>query len=144
MKVDIKKVLSANEEGAEIRAVSVTDEIQRAVELLENNHHSLSVIDEEKTVLCPLNLIYYIESVDKQTFVYTKSKCFRAKQRLYEMEEILPYEFFRCSKSMILNVRKIASVRAEFNARFRAVMLNGEEVIISRNYVRNLKGKLGL
>ena len=144
MKVEIKTVLSESEEGAEIRVVSVTDEIKRAVDLLENNRRNIPVIDEERTVLCPLELVYYIESVDKQTFVYTKSKCFRSKQRLYELEGVLPYEFFRCSKSIIINTKKIASVKAEFNARFRATMLNGEEVIISRNYVKDLKGKLGL
>ena len=57
---------------------------------------------------------------------------------------MLSYDFFRCSKAMIVNIKKIASVKAEFNARMRAVLLNGEEVIISRNYVKDLKGKLGL
>lgn len=75
MKVEIKTVLSESEEGAEIRVVSVTDEIKSAVDLLENNRRNIPVIDEERTVLCPLELVYYIESVDKQTFVYTKSKC---------------------------------------------------------------------
>ena len=134
MKVKIKKVLSESEEGAEIRAVCVTDEIQSAVDLLENHRRSIPVLDEDQTVLCPSNLIYYIESVDKQTFVYTENSCFRSRQRLYELESILPYDFFRCSKSMIVNTGKIASVKAEFNARFRAVLLNGEAVIISRSY----------
>lgn len=45
---------------------------------------------------------------------------------------------------MIINIKKIASVKAEFNARMRAILLNGEEVIISRNYVKVLKRKPGL
>ena len=144
MKVDIRKVYSENEERAEIHAVTLTEEIQNAVDILENNKRSIPVINSEETIMCTLDRVYYFESVDKRTFVYTKDKCYETKYRLYELEEMIPYDFFRCSKAMIINIKKIASVKAEFNARMRAVLLNGEEVIISRNYVKDLKGKLGL
>lgn len=144
MKVDIRKVYSENEERAEIHAVTLTEEIQNAVNILENNRRSIPVINSEETIMCTLDRVYYFESVDKRTFVYTKDKCYETKYRLYELEEMIPYDFFRCSKAMIINIKKIASVKAEFNARMRAVLLNGEEVVISRNYVKDLKGKLGL
>ena len=144
MKVDIRKVYSENEERAEIHAVTLTEEIQNAVDILENNKRSIPVMNSEETIMCPLDRVYYFESVDKRTFVYTKDKCYETKYRLYELEEMIPYDFFRCSKAMIINIKKIASVKAEFNARMRAVLLNGEEVVISRNYVKDLKGKLGL
>lgn len=144
MKVDIRKVYSENEERAEIHAVTLTEEIQNAVDILENNKRSIPVINSEETIMCTLDRVYYFESVDKRTFVYTKDKCYETKYRLYELEEMIPYDFFRCSKAMIINIMKIASVKAEFNARMRAVLLNGEEVVISRNYVKDLKGRLGL
>ena len=144
MKVDIRKVYSENEERAETHAVTLTEEIQNAVDILENNKRSIPVINSEETIMCTLDRVYYFESVDKRTFVYTKDKCYETKYRLYELEEMIPYDFFRCSKAMIINIKKIASVKAEFNARMRAVLLNGEEVVISRNYVKDLKGKLGL
>ena len=144
MKVDIRKVYSENEERAEIHAVALTEEIQNAVDILENNKRSIPISNSKETIICPLGRVYYFESVDKHTFVYTKDKCYETKYRLYELEEMIPYDFFRCSKAMIVNIKKIASVKAEFNARMRAVLLNGEEVIISRNYVKDLKGKLGL
>ena len=144
MKVDIRKVYSENEERAEIHAVTLTEEIQNAVDILEKNKRSIPIMNSEETIMCPLDRVYYFESVDKRTFVYTKDKCYETKYRLYELEEMIPYDFFRCSKAMIINIKKIASVKAEFNARMRAVLLNGEEVVISRNYVKDLKGKLGL
>jgi len=144
MKVDIKKVSSTAEERAEIHTVTVTAEIQNAVDILENNKRSILVSNKEETLFCPFDQIYYFESVDKRTFVYVKEACYETRYRLYEVEEMLPYNFFRCSKSMIININKLASVKAEFNARMRGVMINDEEVIISRNYVKELKGKLGL
>lgn len=144
MKVDIRKVYSENEERAEIHAVTLTEEIQNAVDILENNKRSIPIMNSEETIMCPIDRVYYFESVDKRTFVYTKDKCYETKYRLYELEGMVSYDFFRCSKAMIINIKKIASVRAEFNARMRAVLLNGEEVIISRNYVKDLKGRLDI
>lgn len=144
MKVDVHKVYSEQEERADIHAVAITAEIKYAVDLLENNKKSIPVTDAETTRFCSLTKIYYFDSVDNHTFVYTKDRCYETKYRLYELESMLPYDFFRCSKSMIINIRKIESVKAEINARMRATMLNGEEVIISRNYVKELKGKLGI
>ena len=45
---------------------------------------------------------------------------------------------------MIINIKKIRSVRAELNARLSAELLNGERLIISRGYVKDLKKKLGV
>ena len=45
----------------------------------------------------------------------------------------------RVSKSMIVNLMKITSVRPALNGRFSAVLKNGEEIIISRKYVPALK-----
>ena len=65
------------------------------------------------------------------------------KRKLYELESI--YEgkrFFRCSKSVIVNLMKIESIKPALNSRFMAKLANGEAVIISRQYVPQLKEKL--
>ena len=45
---------------------------------------------------------------------------------------------------MIINIRKIKSVKSEINGRMTAELLNGEQVIIARSYVKELKERLGL
>ena len=50
----------------------------------------------------------------------------------------------RISKSMIVNLRKIQNVCAEPGGRMVAVLLNGERVIISRSYVKEIKRRLGI
>ena len=63
----------------------------------------------------------------------------------HESVEILKgTKFFRCSKSMILNIGKIRSVSPSVNSRFEAKLVNGETAIISRQYVPTLKKKLGM
>lgn len=144
MKVDFETVSSPEEEGAVIRAVQKTEYIQTAMDILERGISNVTVSKEGKTYLCKMDAIYYVESVDKKTFIYTKDECYETKKRLYELEEELNINFLRCSKAMIINIRKIRSVKADYNGRMNAQLLNGEMIVISRSYVKDLKRRLGL
>ena len=107
MRVEIKQVDSYTEEQAVISAVKITEEIQSAIDILDHNCRVIPVITETETVMCRTDKVYYIESVDKHTYVYTKDQCYETKYRLYELEEVLNASFFRCAKAMIINIRKI-------------------------------------
>lgn len=142
MQVRFEKVSTSDKEGAVIRAMAMTEDIQSAMELLEAGSGRIAVTREGQTYLCKTGDIYYIESVDKKTFLYTKNECFETKLRLYELEEMLNRYFLRCSKAMIVNMRKIKAVKSELGGRMNATLLNGEVIIISRSYVKELKQRL--
>ena len=144
MRVEIKQVGSYSEEEAVIHVVTITEEIQNAIDILDKNCRMIPVVKESETLMCRTDKIYYIESVDKHSYVYTKDGCYETKYRLYELEEVLSSNFLRCSKAMIINMRKIKAVKAELNGRMTTELLNGEQVVISRSYVKDLKRKLGL
>ena len=144
MKVKVRQVSLYEDEEALISAVELTDDIKSAIDILENNCRVVPVISDSKTIMLKTDAIYYIESVDKRTYVYTKENCYENRYRLYELEDILSFYFLRVSKAMIINIRKIRAVKAELNGRMRADLLNGEQITISRAYVKELKGKLGI
>ncbi len=144
MKVNVENVPSKEEEQATLRVFAITEEIQSAIDLLEEKSRSIRVLGEHENLILPANKIYYAESVDKRTYIYTKDRCYEATYRLYELDELLNTDFFRCSKSLLVNVRKIRSVKGELNGRMVAELLNGEKLMISRSYVKDLKRKLGL
>lgn len=144
MKVDFEIVSSKEQEETVIRAVKKTEYIQAAIDILEHGLSNIVVSNNNERYLCKLDDIYYVESVDKKTFIYTKSECYQTKKRLYELEGELNMNFLRCSKSMIVNIRKIKFVRSELNGRMCAQLLNGEAIVISRSYVKDLKNRLGL
>ena len=144
VKVDIKKVNSYDDEHAELSVVKVTDTIQSAIDTLENNCRVIAARLNDQTVMCHIDKIYYIESVDKRTYIYTKDNTLEVSYRLYELESELTRNFFRAAKAMIINIRKIKSVKSEINGRMTAELLNGEQVIIARSYVKELKERLGL
>ena len=88
----------------------------------------------------PVMDLFYAESVDERVFLYTVSDSYEIRMKLYELEDLLKSKsFLRISKSMIVNLMKISSVRPALNGRFSAVLKNGEEIIISRKYVPELK-----
>ena len=144
MKVEVNAVDSYDLESAIINTVKITEDIQSAIDILDNNCRVIPVISDGKNVILKTDKIYYIESVDKRTYIYTKEGCYETRYRLYELEELLNNYFLRTSKAMIINIRKIDSVKAEMNGRFSAELLNGEKVIIARNYVKDLKERLGI
>ena len=144
MQVHIEKVSSKDEEQAVIKAVEVTDEIRGAIELLEGESKGFAVNRDGQVFIIKASTVYYIESVDKKTFVYTKQGCYDCKYRLYELEVMLGGYFMRCSKSMIINLRKVKNVKSQMSGRIDATLLNDEVVIISRGYVKEVKRRLGL
>jgi len=144
MRVRFEHVDSKDREQAVIHAVEKTSDILNAIDLLENGSGGIQVSKDGSTCFCKLTQIYYIESVDKRTYVYTKSDCLESKSRLYELEERLGTYYVRISKSMIVNLRKIRNVSAEPGGRMVAVLLNDERVIISRSYVKEIKRRLDI
>lgn len=100
--------------------------------------------DGQTHLLDPAEVLYF-ESVDKKTFIYTATQVLQSPLRLYELEERLGAgSFFRASKSLVLNLNKIASLRPGLAGRMEATLENNERMLISRQYVPALKQKLGM
>lgn len=144
MRVRFEQVETKEQEQALIRATEKNADIMNAIDLLENGSGGLTVTRDGNTYLCKLTQVYYIESVDKRTWVYTRDGCFESRDRLYELEEKLGMYCVRVSKSMIINLRKVRNVSAQTGARMIAELLNGEKVVISRNYAGEIKRRLGI
>ena len=144
MKVIIQDPVDGEEESIILNVRNMTDNILRAVELLKSPD-SLSVFIDEQSFLLPVRDVYYIESVDLKTFVYTEKNVYRSRLKLYEIEELLSRDdFLRVNKQTIVNIKKVKSVAPAGDSRFLASLLNSEKVIISRQYVPALKERFGL
>lgn len=144
-KITIEQIDPEKEEEIVIRCHTLSDEVNAIINKLRRSESILLGSKDGETFRIAVKDIYYIESVDNKTFICVQKDVFESKQKLYELEELtLGTKLFRCSKSMILNIGKIRSVSAAINGRFEAKLLNGEAVIISRQYVPKLKEKLGM
>lgn len=144
-KISITEIGNDQEEEVVIRCHEVNDEVLSIVKKLKKNENIILGSSGSEVFRISVKDIFYIESVDNKTFIYCQNQVFDTKARLYELEEKLEgTKMFRCSKAMILNLAKVRSVAPSMNGRFEARLTNGESVIISRQYVPNLKKRLGM
>ena len=112
---------------------------------INNNDKKIIGISQGETFCLDQNDILYFEAIDRKTFCYTKEDVFDVGMRLYEIEE--KYEdtsFLRISKSFIVNLNRVKSVKPEFDGKMLATMDNGEKIYISRQYVSLFKKKIGI
>ena len=143
MDVEIEKIGAGDRERVLIRCRRLTEEVREIEAFVKSRQGSLTGQRDEKQYEVAIADLYYIESVDGKTFLYTKDQVYETPYRVYELESLLKANaFLRVSKSTLLNLMKIRAIRPALNGRFSAVLQSGEEVIISRNYVKDLKSAL--
>lgn len=145
MNIRIEDIGPEEQEELILRCRSLDDSLMQLIYGVKMKTKKISGMkDGTITMLHPKD-IYYFEAVDNKVFVYLNKDVYETKRKLYEVEqEFEGTDFFRASKSVILNFSKIKSLAAVFNGRFEATLLNGEKVIISRQYMGTLKSKLGI
>lgn len=115
------------------------------LEHMDDARNSLLASAEGKRYHLNISTVLYIEAVDRRTFCYTQDHEYELDLRLYEIEEkYQALDFMRISKSCIVNLYKIHSLKPDFGGKILATMENGEKLYISRQYAPMLKEKLGI
>lgn len=143
MEIKIFKITKEQPEQLEIRCHEITEQVREIVTFVKSRQGQLNGIIEGKQYEIPVLDIYYIEAVDNKVFIYSAKKVYETKQRLYELESALKEKYFlRVSKALLLNLMKVKSIKPAVNGRFTAILQSGEEIIISRKYVPELKKAL--
>ncbi len=140
MKVFITENEEHDETSVEIHCRECDANVQRLQRHISSYDERFTCSSESGTVYVNAKDIFYFETIDNKTFLYTKDKVYEVQKRLYELESILDdKDFFRCSKAIIVNVTKIEELKPELTRNIMAVLSNGEVVVISRRYVKAFK-----
>ena len=128
-----------------IKCPEVTDDIRKLESMLHGQSPKFLCTKKGAVFLVDKRDILYFESVDKRCFVCTANDIYESSLRLYEIEEMLSDAgFLRSAKAQILNIAKIRSLCPDFGGRIEVVMDNNERMIVSRQYAKLLKERLGL
>ena len=145
MRIDIRKI-TEGEESVVIRYIEPNPAVERIVGILSGQNNRLwGKADGQSIGVDPAELLY-LESVDDAVFAYTDDKVLRLDGTLSSfMMEWGDESYFRCSKSMVININKVVSLKSLSSNRIDATMEGGEHIIISRRYAsefrRILKGE---
>ena len=111
----------------------------------ESDVHSKELFEnacrkENEEYSVPLNDIYYLESVDKKAFIYTKSDVYQTSHRLTELEKMIHGAgFVRVSRSVIINVEKLKGIKNLPNSKLEAILINDERICVNRNYLNDIR-----
>uniref|UniRef100_UPI0025FC17F5 LytTR family DNA-binding domain-containing protein n=1 Tax=Thomasclavelia sp. TaxID=3025757 RepID=UPI0025FC17F5 len=127
-----------------IKCKQVDDQVKKIIDYFEDKISIVGKINE-RVYQIDVNDIFYLEANEEKVFIYGFEKVYESNLRLYELEAKLEnYNFIRISKSVILNLDKLVSVKAYLNGRYEALLINNERVIITRHYVSNFKHRFGM
>lgn len=145
MKITIESPQPGAQDEIIIRCAALDDDLLNLIYALKMGRDKLSGYSEKGMTMLSIQDIYYFESVDNRVFAYCEKEVYEVRRKLYELEAEYAYtDFLRASKSTIVNISKIARLTSAFNGRLEARLKNGEKTIISRQYVPELKKKLGI
>lgn len=125
--------------------------IKKVIDIVHQEKPVLAgTIDGEKVFL-KVEAVYYMDTVDKRVYAYTKEKVYQLQYSLAQLEEMLyDYGFVRINKSNLVNIFKIEKIKPEVNMRVGAMFDNGEKLYINRSYkksfndyLKKMKGVVG-
>ena len=142
MKYSIRHITEGEDEVI-VKYRDMTPAVERVIHFLNGEQQKLAGWKDKTVRMVELSKILYIESVDGKTFAYTEDDVLRMEYSLNRLEQILSaVNFFRCSKSMIINIDQVESLRSLPSNRIDAAMCNGEHIIISRTYASDFRKRL--
>lgn len=143
MLIKIEQDLSCADIEVIIKYGKDNENVHHIVELLKSFDMQIKCDKDGTERKVNVSDIYYIESVDKQTFLYLEKEVYHTNFRLYQlMERLKNYGFVQASKSCIINIHYMDSIKPLFNSRMEATLKNSERVYINRNYLGGIKKAL--
>lgn len=145
MKIEIDINEEYSDVSVQIKAPRISQDIEKMISMMRMINMQLAVKRNDETYLLDTDRILYIESVERNTFVYTEDALYESDLKIYEIEqELLKQNFIRISKQSIINLRKIKSLKADVNRKIRVTLINDEQVLVSRMYANELRKRIGV
>lgn len=143
MKIKTKQDLSCKDMEITIKYAQEDRQVTRILDFLQSLDMQIRCSIDNAEQMIDIADIYYIESVDKKTFIYLEKEVCQIDFRLYQLKEKLQSSgFVQISKSCLLNINALESIRPLFNSRMEATLKNGEKVCVNRKYLKDVKKAL--
>ncbi|WP_404988037.1 LytTR family transcriptional regulator DNA-binding domain-containing protein [Clostridium culturomicium] len=143
MKVTINESETLEEIEIVVNCKLVDENLLKMIAAIRGFDRKITGTKDGKLFVLEVDDIYYFELVDKKTFMYMDKDVYENTMRLYELEEKFSNsDFFRASKSTIINLAKVKVITPVFGGKLEVILENDEKLMVSRQYVPLLKSKL--
>ena len=112
MKYTIEQIRSGEDELI-LRYRRLNSEVEAVLQFMNAPAKKLVGTKNDTQAVIDFADVLYAETVDRKIFIYTADDVFRTELTLSQLEEVLnTVNFFRCSKSMIINIDKISTLKS--------------------------------
>ena len=129
-------VIRANKKDEEVA------EILRNLQEIDTKLHNINGYLDNTVYSLSTQDILFFETNDRNVYAHTKDNAFLIHYRLYELEENLPDNFLRVSKSSILNVDEVKSLTQSVMGNLIQFRDSYKQIYVSRRFLKKLKLKL--
>jgi DNA-binding LytR/AlgR family response regulator len=143
MEVLVRNVAKKEEERIVLECVEMTDDFQDIKEYAMGKGNTLTGYLSQMRFQIKWKDILYLEDVGEKTFAYTSNQVYSVKMSFHEVEQLLQHQgFARCSKTIILNLMQVDHFKGAMGTKLHARMKNGEDVVVTRTYAKNLRERM--
>ena len=141
-------IIDKSKEEQIVATVHEPSELTEKIRQLVMEHTGtdrIAAYREDDIKMLPFSQIACITVCDGRTYaIDVKGTQYRLKQRLYELESILPSFFIRINKSAIANEQQIERFAATFSGAVDAVFRGGYREYVSRRCFAQIKRRYHL
>ena len=143
-----KMIIDKSKEEEIVATVHAPSELTEKIRQLVMEHTGtdrIAAYREDDIKMLAFSQIACITVCDGKTYaIDVKGTQYRLKQRLYELESILPSSFIRINKSAIANEQQIERFAATFSGAVDAVFRGGYREYVSRRCFAQIKRRYHL
>lgn len=143
VRIEVDDTVTEDEVVIRCREINGTiQKIQQSV-LQETQKVNLVFYQGNTEYYLPLQTILFFETSQNGIDAHTADNVFQVRSKLYELEDLLPANFIRISKSTIANTDQIYSIDRSLASSSRIQFRQThKQVYVSRNYYKSLKNRL--
>ena len=114
MQVRMEKIEDGRPDEVVVFCRKITPEVEAVIQMLKQREHSQltpSFFKGDEQYYLSLREILFFETDSDRVFAHTTDESFEVRQRLFELEAMLPGYFVRVSKSAIVSVLHVYSIQ---------------------------------
>ncbi len=124
MKITINVDDSATETSLLVTCKELTPQVEKLLATIRIIDKQLTAKKDDSICLLDLSKIFYIEALERSTFIYTDTDVYESELKLYELEsQLSQYNFVRVSKNTICSLQKIKSLKSEVDRKIKITMV---------------------
>ena len=144
MDLEIKIDKNLKEPKILISSPTLTDEIKKITEILQNSisiNNKLNVFKDSNMYILEIDKIETIYALNNKVYVRTiNDELYTTKEKLYQLEELLKLTtFVRISNSEIVNFDQVEKLNLKLTGTILLTFKSKNETYVSRRFIKLVK-----